>query len=44
MFSAKAQQSVNGGGGNATGTGGTQAYTVGEAVYTTTTGSGGSAS
>jgi hypothetical protein len=39
---AQAQESTNATGGNATGTGGTVAYSVGQVVYTTNTGSNGS--
>jgi hypothetical protein len=39
---AKAQQSVNASGGVATGSGGTVAYSIGQVVYTTNTGSSGS--
>lgn len=37
-----AQESINGSGGEATGTGGTASYSVGQIVYTTATGSNGS--
>lgn len=37
-----AQESVNGSGGEATGTGGTASYSVGQVVYTTATGTNGS--
>tara|TARA_B100000809_G_scaffold33013_1_gene28813 strand:- start:652 stop:1134 length:483 start_codon:yes stop_codon:yes gene_type:complete len=37
-----AQESVNGSGGEATGTGGTTSYSLGQVVYTTATGSNGS--
>jgi len=40
---AQAQESVNASGGDATGTGGTVAYSIGQVVYTTSTGSDGSA-
>jgi len=39
---AQAQESANSSGGNATGSGGTVAYSVGQVVYTTNTGSTGS--
>ena len=39
---AQAQQSANAAGGDATGTGGTAAYSAGQIVYTTNTGSNGS--
>jgi hypothetical protein len=39
---AQAQESVNSTGGNATGSGGTVAYSIGQVVYTTNTGSNGS--
>ena len=39
---AQAQQSANAAGGDATGTGGTAAYSAGQVVYTTSTGSNGS--
>lgn len=39
---AQAQESVNASGGDATGSGGTVAYSVGQVVYTTNTGSNGS--
>ena len=42
-LTAKAQQSTNTTGGNATGTGGTVSYSVGQISYTTNTGTGGSA-
>ena len=42
-LNAKAQQSTNTSGGNATGTGGTVSYSVGQISYTTNTGTGGSA-
>ena len=38
----QAQQAIPASGGNATGTGGTASYTVGQVVYTTVTGGGGS--
>ena len=38
---AQAQESVNSTGGNATGSGGTVAYSVGQVVYTANTGSSG---
>ena len=41
---AQAQESTNVSGGDATGTGGTVAYSVGQVVYTTNTGAGGSVS
>jgi hypothetical protein len=37
-----AQESVNGSGGDATGTGGTSSYSIGQVVYTTATGTNGS--
>ena len=37
-----AQESVNGSGGEATGTGGTASYSLGQVVYTTNTGTNGS--
>jgi hypothetical protein len=40
----QAQQSTNSSGGNATGSGGKVSYSVGQIVYTSTAGSGGSAS
>jgi hypothetical protein len=43
ITTAKAQQSINTAGGNATGTGGTVSYTVGQMNYTTNSGTGGSA-
>jgi opacity protein-like surface antigen len=39
---AQAQQSVNSSGGNATGSGGTVSYSIGQAVYTTNSGNSGS--
>lgn len=39
---AQAQESVNASGGDATGSGGTVAYSIGQVVYTTNTGSNGS--
>jgi hypothetical protein len=39
---AQAQQSVNSSGGNATGSGGTVSYSIGQVVYTTNTGNDGS--
>ena len=39
---AQAQESSNSSGGNATGSGGTVAYSIGQVVYTTNTGSNGS--
>jgi hypothetical protein len=42
-FKLSAQQSTNASGGNATGTGGTVSYSVGQMNYTTNTGTGGSA-
>ena len=39
---AQAQESANASGGNATGSGGTVAYSIGQVVYTTNTGSNGS--
>ncbi len=39
---AQAQESVNSTGGNATGSGGTVSYSIGQVVYTTNTGSNGS--
>jgi hypothetical protein len=39
---AQAQQSVNASGGDATGSGGSVAYSIGQVVYTTSTGAGGS--
>jgi len=42
-LTAKAQQSTNTSGGNATGTGGTVSYSVGQISYTTITGTSGSA-
>jgi opacity protein-like surface antigen len=39
---AQAQESVNAAGGNATGSGGTVAYSIGQVVYTTNTGNNGS--
>jgi hypothetical protein len=42
-FKLTAQQSTNASGGNATGTGGTVSYSVGQMNYTTNTGTGGSA-
>ncbi len=39
---AQAQESTNASGGDATGTGGTASYSVGQVVYTTNTGSTGS--
>lgn len=41
---AKAQSSLNASGGNATGTGGSASYSVGQLAYTTASGTGGSAS
>jgi Secretion system C-terminal sorting domain len=38
----QAQESINANGGNATGTGGSVAYSIGQVVYTTNTGSAGS--
>jgi hypothetical protein len=43
MFGLQAQQVVTTSGGNATGAGGTSSYTVGQIVYTTNTGTNGSA-
>jgi len=42
LMTISAQQSTNASGGDATGNGGTAAYSVGQVVYTTHTGSGGS--
>lgn len=42
IFSIKAQESANSTGGDATGSGGTVAYSVGQVVYTTNTSSNGS--
>ena len=42
ILSAKAQQSANTGGGNAAGSGGSLAYTVGQPIFTTAEGTGGS--
>jgi hypothetical protein len=43
ITTAKAQQSTNSAGGNATGTGGTVSFSVGQINYTSNTGTGGSA-
>jgi hypothetical protein len=42
IVTAQAQESVNATGGNASGSGGTTAYSIGQVVYTTNTGSNGS--
>jgi len=42
VFTAKAQESTNSSGGDASGSGGTVAYSIGQVVYTTNTGSNGS--
>jgi hypothetical protein len=44
LVEAKAQSSLNASGGNATGTGGSASYSVGQLAYTTATGTGGNAS